>query len=89
VAATAVSRTFVVRSPHMTGEDVRELQVLLNARRDATVQVCIGLGIATDAMTDGLEPELRIKTHQDPNHPQLVWGGPVIGDRVHFSATGR
>jgi hypothetical protein len=40
-------------------------------------------------MTDGLEPELRIKTHQDPNHPQLVWGGPVIGDRVHFSATGR
>ena len=24
----------------------------------------------------------------NPNHPKLVWGGPVIGDRVHFSATG-
>jgi hypothetical protein len=24
----------------------------------------------------------------NPNHPPLVWGGPVINDRVHFSATG-
>lgn len=24
----------------------------------------------------------------NPNHPKLVWGGPVIGDQVHFSATG-
>lgn len=24
----------------------------------------------------------------NPNQPQLVWGGPVIGDPVHFSATG-
>jgi hypothetical protein len=24
----------------------------------------------------------------NPNHPKLVWGGPVIGDTVHFSATG-
>jgi hypothetical protein len=24
----------------------------------------------------------------NPSHPKLVWGGPVIGDQVHFSATG-
>jgi hypothetical protein len=24
----------------------------------------------------------------NPNRPRLVWGGPVINDRVHFSATG-
>ena len=24
----------------------------------------------------------------NPNHPKLVWGGPVIGDKVHFSANG-
>lgn len=24
-----------------------------------------------------------------PRRPNLVWGGPVIGDQVHFSATGR
>jgi hypothetical protein len=65
----------------MGGEDVRDFQVLLNARfaawqigrrvdvdsaygkdtRDATLQVCIGLGIATEALSHGLEPELRIK----------------------------
>jgi hypothetical protein len=65
----------------MRGEDVRELQVLLNDRfaawrigrrvevdgtygkdtRDAARQACLVLGIAPEAMRDGLDPELRMK----------------------------
>lgn len=87
MAATVISRTFVLRSPHMTGDDVREFQRQLNRRfeawkigrrvrvdgdygkdtRDAVLQVCVGLGITAEtAMSNGLEPELRIKIR----HPE-------------------
>jgi hypothetical protein len=32
--------------------------------------------------------QLNQVLRNNPNHPKLVWGGPVIGDTVHFSATG-
>jgi len=38
---------------------------------------------------DVTSPEQLAKVLRDnPNHPTLVWGGPVIDDRVHFSAAG-
>jgi hypothetical protein len=76
------SRTFVVRSPHMHGEDVGEFQRLLNHRyeawkinkriaddddygtttRDAAREVCTGLGILPErAMAHGITPGLRTK----------------------------
>lgn len=33
-------------------------------------------------------PALNAILQGYPNKPTLVWGGPVIGDEVHFSATG-
>jgi hypothetical protein len=86
MAATATSRTFALRSPHMAGEDVRDFQRLLNRRfaawkigrrvavdgdygddtREATRQVCHGLGIDEGAMQNGVSPELRTKIR----HPE-------------------
>jgi hypothetical protein len=38
---------------------------------------------------DVTNPEqLNDVLRNNPNQPPLVWGGPVINDRVHFSATG-
>jgi hypothetical protein len=38
---------------------------------------------------DVTEPEELARVLRDnPHQPPLVWGGPVIDDRVHFSATG-
>jgi hypothetical protein len=38
---------------------------------------------------DVTNPEqLNEVLRDNPNDPRLIWGGPVINDRVHFSATG-
>jgi len=82
MATTVTVRTFVLRSPHMTGDDIGEFQRELNRRyeawdiskridddedygghtRDAAREVCTGLGIDHEtAMANGVTPELRIK----------------------------
>ena len=107
MAATATTRTFSLTSPHMTGDDVREFQLLLNRRfaawrigrrvdvdvdygkdtRDAAAQVCIGLGIVPEtAMAHGVTPDLRIKLrHPKRRTPEEIArsNGPAA---KHFRA---
>jgi hypothetical protein len=82
MATTVTVRTFVLRSPHMTGDDIGEFQRELNRRfeawdiskridddedygehtRDAAREVCTGLGIDHEtAMANGVTAQLRIK----------------------------
>jgi hypothetical protein len=48
----------------------------------------VGAKYPRGAVDVGRAAELDRVLRNSPHQPKLVWGGPVIGDEVHFSATG-
>jgi hypothetical protein len=48
----------------------------------------VGHGFPRGAVDVTRPEQLDHVLRETPHHPKLVWGGPVINDPVHFSATG-